>query len=85
MSAIFIDLALLAFSSARRVEETEELLRREEAQSHAQQRAPPLPEEPIARTWHALPTELPRPPADALPTELPRPPAEGREKLTVSG
>ena len=48
MSAIFI--ALLAFSSARRVEETEELLRREEAQSHAQQRALPLPEEPIART-----------------------------------
>ena len=40
MSAIFI--ALLAFSSARRVEETEELLRREEAQSHAQQRALPL-------------------------------------------
>ena len=32
------------------MEETEELLRREEAQSHAQQRALPLPEEPIART-----------------------------------
>ena len=32
------------------MEETEELPRREEAQSHAQQSALPLPEEPIART-----------------------------------
>ena len=48
MSAIFI--GLLAFSSARRVKETEELLRREEAQWHAQQRALQHPEEPIART-----------------------------------